>query len=106
MPLFAVPSVKSNSLGLLAGLCAFLIWGFLVVFWHMLDAVAPFEILCYRIIFSFVSLLPVVMLTRRWAEVVSAFRNRRVALDHVRQFLRGGVELVPVHMGHQYRTDP
>ena len=80
MPLFAVPSVKSNSLGLLAGLCAFLIWGFLVVFWHMLDAVAPFEILCYRIIFSFVSLLPVVMLTRRWAEVVSAFRNRRVAL--------------------------
>ena len=46
----------------------------------MLDAVAPFEILCYRIVFSFVSLLPVVMLTRRWAEVVSAFRNRRVAL--------------------------
>lgn len=80
MPLFAVPSVKSNSLGLLAGLCAFLIWGFLVVFWHMLDAVAPFEILCYRIVFSFVSLLPVVMLARRWAEVVSAFRNRRVAL--------------------------
>ena len=104
MPLFAVPSVKSNSLGLLAGLCAFLIWGFLVVFWHMLDAVAPFEILCYRIIFSFVSLLPVVMLTRRWAEVVSAFRNR--GADHVRQFLCGGVELVPVHMGHQYRTDP
>ena len=98
MPLFAVPSVKSNSLGLLAGLCALLIWGFLVVFWHMLDAVAPFEILCYRIIFSFVSLLPVVMLTRRWAEVVSA--------DHVCQFLCGGVELVPVHMGHQYRTDP
>ena len=56
MPLFAVPSVKSNSLGLLAGLCAFLIWGFLVVFWHMLDAVAPFEILCYRIIFCFRSL--------------------------------------------------
>ena len=26
--------------------------------------------------------------------------------DHVRQFLCGGVELVPVHMGHQYRTDP
>ena len=73
MPLFAVPSVKSNSLGLLAGLCAFLIWGFLVVFWHMLDAVAPFEILCYRIIFSFVSLLPVVMLTRRWAEVSALF---------------------------------
>ena len=80
MPLFAVPSVKSDSLGLLAGFCAFLIWGFLVVFWHMLDAVAPFEILCYRIVFSFVSLLPVVLLAGRWAEVVSAFRNRRVAL--------------------------
>ena len=106
MPLFAVPSVKSNSLGLLAGLCAFLIWGFLVVFWHMLDAVAPFEILCYRIVFSFVSLLPVVMLTRRWAEVVSAFSQPPRGADHVRQFLCGGVELVPVHMGHQYRTDP
>ena len=99
MPLFAVPSVKSNSLGLLAGLCAFLIWGFLVVFWHMLDAVAPHHFFVCE------------LASGRYADKALGGGRQRFSqpprgADHVRQFLCGGVELVPVHMGHQYRTDP
>lgn len=77
---FSVPSAYDRFLGPLAGMFAFLSWGFLVLFWHMLDAVAPFEILCYRIIFSFVTLAPVVWLTGRWREVLDALRDRRTAL--------------------------
>ena len=79
MPLFAVPSVKSNSLGLLRGFAPFsfgAFWSFSGIAGCRGSVRNP----GYRIVFSFVSLLPVVMLTRRWAEVVSAFRNRRVAL--------------------------
>ena len=77
---FSVPSAYDRFLGPLAGMFSFLSWGFLVLFWHMLDAVAPFEILCYRIIFSFVTLAPVVWLTGRWREVLDALRDRRTAL--------------------------
>ncbi len=46
----------------------------------MLEAVSAFEILCYRVLFSFLFLLPVVLLTRRWPEILSALREPRVAL--------------------------
>lgn len=77
---FSVPSDCNRFLGPLAGLFAFVSWGFLVLFWHMLDAVAPFEILCYRILFSFVTLAPLVWLTGRRREVLAALRDRRTAL--------------------------
>lgn len=80
MAFTSVASRDGNVLGFLAGLGAFLIWGFLVLFWSMLDAVPPLEILCYRIIFSFVTLLPVVLLTGRWGEIAAAARNRKIAL--------------------------
>ena len=80
MAFASVASRDGNVLGFLAGLGAFLIWGFLVLFWSMLDAVPPLEILCYRIVFSFVTLLPVVLLTGRWDEIAAAARNRKIAL--------------------------
>ena len=80
MSFFPVPTACNNALGPLAGVSAFVCWGFLVLFWHMLEAVSPFEILCYRICFSFIVLLPVVLVTKRWPEIVAALRNRKVAL--------------------------
>lgn len=80
MPIFVAPSCQSNALGLLAGVSAFVCWGFLVLFWHMLEAVSAFEILCYRILFSFLFLLPIVLMTRRWPEILSALCDPRVFL--------------------------
>lgn len=79
MPLCAVPSTGREAFGLLAGLGAFFIWGFLVLFWSLLDAVPPLEILCFRIVFSFMTLLPVVILTGRWREIKEAARDRKIA---------------------------
>lgn len=75
-----VNPAAANPLGLLSGIMAFLCWGFLVLFWNLLGAVPAFEILCYRILFSFVFLLPIVLATRRWPEIIAAVRNRKVLL--------------------------
>lgn len=62
--------------GLLAALAAFALWGLLPLYWKQLAQVPPFEILCHRILWSFAFLLPVVLLTGRWGEVVAAVRDR------------------------------
>lgn len=73
-------SLSGSVTGLLAGIGAFATWGLLVLFWRLLDAVPPFEILCYRIICSFVVLLPVVLFARRWNEIIQALRCTRTLL--------------------------
>lgn len=51
------------------GLAAFLAWGFLPVYWKQLQAVAPLEILCHRIVWSCVFLCLIIAAQKRWAEV-------------------------------------
>lgn len=55
--------------GVLFGLAAFISWGFLPVYWKQLQEVAPFEILCHRIVWSCVFLCLIVSYQQRWGEV-------------------------------------
>jgi len=55
--------------GILFGLAAFAAWGFLPVYWKQLHDVAPFEILCHRIIWSCVFLCLIISVQKRWQEV-------------------------------------
>ncbi|WP_028587011.1 EamA family transporter RarD [Desulfocurvus vexinensis] len=76
-----MPSPLSPShTGIAAGLCAFLIWGLLPVYWKALGAVPPLELLCHRIVWSLVFLALVVTLRRGWAGVAHALRSRRDVL--------------------------
>ena len=68
------------ALALWAALAAFGIWGLLVVYWKLLERVDALEILCYRIVFSFVLLVPILAVTRRWNEVRTAFASRETLL--------------------------
>ena len=91
MPLFAVPSVKSNSLGLLAGLCAFPHLGLLVVFsgicwmpWSVRNPVLPHHFFVCE------------LASGRYADKALGGGRQRFSqpprgADHVRQFLRGGL---------------
>ncbi len=63
--------------GLFAGLGAFLIWGVLPVYWKALGAVPAAEILCHRIVWSFVFVALILTLCRRWQEVSSLLRSRQ-----------------------------
>lgn len=49
----------------LAALACFL-WGILPIFWKLLQNVPPFEILCHRMVWSFVFLFVLLMIQRHW----------------------------------------
>ena len=71
----------SNSWGgLLAGMGAFTLWGILPVYWKGLSAVPAAEILCHRILWSFVFVALFLTLSRRWPEVSSLLRSRKSVL--------------------------
>lgn len=63
--------------GLLSGMAAFLTWGVLPVYWKALSAVPVAEILCHRIVWSFVFVALILTLCRRWQEVSSLLRSRQ-----------------------------
>ena len=61
--------------GVLFGVAAFITWGFLPAYWKQLQEVAPFEILCHRIVWSCVFLCLIISFQKRWAEVGEVARN-------------------------------
>jgi len=61
--------------GVLFGLAAFVTWGFLPAYWKQLQPVAPFEILCHRIIWSCIFLCLIITFQKRWGEVTRIVRN-------------------------------
>ena len=61
--------------GVLFGVAAFITWGFLPVYWKQLQEVAPFEILCHRIVWSCVFLCLIISFQKRWTEVGEVARN-------------------------------
>ena len=74
---------KSNSaanLGVLLGIAAFLIWGLSPVYWKEIRVVPAFEIILHRVIWSVVVLLPVVIISGRWRELVSVLINKKYLL--------------------------
>jgi chloramphenicol-sensitive protein RarD len=62
-----------------AGL-AFLIWGLSAVYWKALGAVPAMEIIMHRIAWSFIFLVCLIVLQRRWSEFVAVLKNRRMLL--------------------------
>ena len=61
--------------GVLFGVAAFITWGFLPAYWKQLQAVAPLEILCHRIIWSCVFLCLIITFQKRWVEVGQVARS-------------------------------
>jgi chloramphenicol-sensitive protein RarD len=67
-------------LGVLYAVSAFLIWGLSPVYWKALGAVPALEIILHRIVWSFVFLVPLVILQHRWQEFIDVVTNRRMLL--------------------------
>lgn len=61
--------------GLLYGLTAYILWGFFPIFFFYLSAVSPAEILAQRIIWSFLFLAIVVLITGKHQRIWEALRN-------------------------------
>ncbi len=57
---------QANKIGILYATGAYILWGFLPIYWKLLDAVSAGEILAHRIIWSFVFMIIVVLSVRKW----------------------------------------
>jgi chloramphenicol-sensitive protein RarD len=69
--------VDSRAGVLLAG-GAYTIWGVIPVYWHLLDAVPPFEIVVHRILWCAVFMAIFIVSNRRLMQILRALRRRRV----------------------------
>lgn len=65
-------------LGLTAALGAYVMWGLLPVYFHLLHAVAPDVMLAHRIAWSVPTGLLLVLVARRWKDVMALLRDWRV----------------------------
>jgi chloramphenicol-sensitive protein RarD len=68
---------------LAGGLCAggaFLIWGLSPLYWRLLMAVPPFEIILHRIVWSLALLLPLVLISGQARDLARVLRRPRMLL--------------------------
>lgn len=66
------------SAGLLYGLGAYLAWGFIPLYFHLLRHVRPVDFVAHRILWSVAFLLLVITAVRRWREVGGVYRSPRM----------------------------
>jgi chloramphenicol-sensitive protein RarD len=64
--------------GVIAGLAAYLMWGFLPIYFKSVGEVDPTEVLAHRIIWAVPFGALIVMLRRQWPEVGRALTHRRM----------------------------
>jgi chloramphenicol-sensitive protein RarD len=57
-----------------------LIWGLAAVYWKELRSVPPLEIIAHRVAWSFLFLLPLIVLQHQWAEFAAILKNLRMLL--------------------------
>ncbi|MFH2133434.1 MAG: EamA family transporter RarD [bacterium] len=65
----------ASLLGLTSGLTAFLIWGLSPIYWKELRQVPALEVILHRIVWSFLFLMPIIILRGRWKEFLATIRN-------------------------------
>jgi chloramphenicol-sensitive protein RarD len=66
--------------GLLYGLGAYIIWGLMPLYFRAVDGVRPGELLAQRIVWSFILLVGVLTVFRRWSDLSRHLRSPRTVL--------------------------
>jgi len=64
--------------GILNAFGAYLIWGLVPVYWKLIKHVPAIQLIGHRIIWSFILLAAVLLVTRKWSELCSLASNRKV----------------------------
>lgn len=71
------PSALDRS-GLALGLSAYVLWGFMPLYFPLLRPAGPVEIIAHRVVWSLVFCVVVLVATRTWGAFTAAVRNRKV----------------------------
>ncbi|RKL67700.1 protein RarD [Salipaludibacillus neizhouensis] len=65
---------KEISMGVASGIGAYLIWGFLPIYWKFVDHVPPFEVLAHRIVWSLLIMLILLLVTKKFKALIYDLR--------------------------------
>lgn len=79
-----MPQATTQAKGILYGICAYVIWGILPVYWKLIEQVSPYQILAHRIIWSFIFMLCVLTVAGKlkacYAEIKEIFAQPKKLL--------------------------
>jgi len=70
-----MPKDKEQTLGTLAALAAYGMWGLLPVYWKLLSSVEPLQILAHRIVWALLFALALLAATRKLPELAGLLRD-------------------------------
>ena len=73
-------SIVTTSKGVVTALAAFLIWGFFPLYFKLLKDYDAVEIIGHRIIWTFVAILAIMTVTRRWQWLMTIRQNPKLIL--------------------------
>lgn len=70
-------STTTSYSGLASATAAFLIWGLSPIYFKLVAHVPPFEILMHRMVWSFLFLLPLLLLLGRWNKFITVLKSKK-----------------------------
>lgn len=71
--------LQESKIGFIYGIAAFVIWGFLVVFYKLFSGVSPYEIVAHRVIWSVAALFIALLALGRFGNAIKFLLNRRIS---------------------------
>jgi chloramphenicol-sensitive protein RarD len=75
--------VNEQARGFVLGVAAYLMWGLFPLYWPLLEPAGAIEILAHRVLWSVITMVVLVVATRRWTQLRAIFadpRRRRLLL--------------------------
>lgn len=85
--------------GIVFSTLTYIIWGFLPIYWKFLDHVSAGEILGMRILWAFIFMLVVILISRKWHEFI---KETKVVLKNRRRLL--GITLASIIISLNWLT--
>lgn len=90
--------------GVIAGLSSYFLWGFLPLYFLLTGSANAWEIVAWRIVFSLVFCVALVVVTKQHREIIDGLRNKRIVgltiLSGVLVYINWQFYIIAVMTGH------
>ena len=90
--------------GVIAGLSSYFLWGFLPLYFLLTGSANAWEIVAWRIVFSLVFCVALIVVTKQHREIVDGLRNKRIVgltiLSGVLVYINWQFYIIAVMTGH------
>lgn len=87
--------------GIIFALTAYTIWGFAPLYFKLIDAIAPVQILVHRIIWSFVLMIVVILVWGGYGRIRQVLKNPKQLLIFDHDITTGCSQLATVYLGRE-----